>query len=118
MNPAFITVVSGLLTAFFIFAGSIKVSAWQKTIFETQLQFFRKYGFNRSIMALVGWVELFGAIALWFPGYMGMAGVLALLGTSAGAICCHLYFDTWKQGIPAMLTFTLSALLLTARYTA
>lgn len=107
-----------VLTAFFVFASSIKILGWQKMIFETQLKFFKKYGFNRTIMALVGCVELFGAICLWLPGTMGIAGVLALFGTSAGAICCHLYFDTWKDGIPAMVTLTLSAILLYAKYMA
>ena len=69
-------------------------------------------------MALVGFVELFGAITLWVPGYIGIAGALALFGTSAGAICCHLYFDTWKDGIPAMVTLTLSSVVLYAKYIA
>jgi hypothetical protein len=43
---------------------------------------------------------------------------LALLGTSVGAICCHLYFDTWKDGIPAMVTLTLSGVVLYAKYIA
>jgi hypothetical protein len=118
MNPTMITVISGLLTVFFIFASSIKILGWQKLIFETQLGFFKKYGFNRAVMAVVGFVELFGAIALWLPNYIGIAGVLALLGTSVGAICCHLYFDTWKDGIPAMVTLMLSSVVLYAKYTA
>ena len=118
MNPTFILVISGVLTAFFVFASSIKILGWQKKIFELQLEFFKKYGFNRTIMALVGFVELFGAITLWLPSYIGIAGILAILGTSAGAICCHLYFDTWKDGIPAMVTLTLSALVLYTKYIA
>lgn len=118
MNPTAILVISGLLTAFFIFASSIKIFGWQKLIFETQLAFFKKYGLNRAIMALVGFVELFGAITLWLPDYFGVAGALALLGTSAGAICCHLYFDTWKDGIPAMVTLILSGIVLYAKYIA
>ncbi|WP_248630890.1 hypothetical protein [Endozoicomonas elysicola] len=43
-----------------------------------------KYGLNRQIMFLVGLLELFGAII------------------------CHLLFDTWKDGIPAMVTLLLS----------
>lgn len=116
MNATFILLISGLLTAFFVFASSIKILGWQKMIFEAQLEFFKKYGLNRTVMALVGCVELFGAIALWLPSYIGIAGILALLGTSAGAICCHLYFDTWKDGIPAMATLTLSTIVLYAKY--
>ena len=111
-----ISIISGLLTAFFIFASSIKIFGWQKMIFETQLEFFKKYGLNRTIMALVGLIELLGAVALWFPSYLGIVGALALFGTSGGAICCHLYFDTWKDGIPAMITLILSGSVLYAKY--
>ncbi|MEH6584004.1 MAG: DoxX family protein [Halioglobus sp.] len=58
MNSTIIVVISGLLTAFFVFASSIKILGWQKMIFETQLKFFKKYGFNRMIMAMVGFVEM------------------------------------------------------------
>jgi hypothetical protein len=67
---------------------------------------------NRSIMVFTGFIELFGAIAIaiWFQGeWIGTLGALALLGTSVGAIFCHLVFDTWKDGVPAMITGTLSA---------
>jgi DoxX-like protein len=104
------TLIVGLLSAFFLFASSIKILGWQKTIFEPQLAMFIKYGLNRQIMALTGLVELFGAIAIWFQGsWIGTLGALALLATSTGAIFFHLVFDTWKEGVPAMITGTLSA---------
>lgn len=109
-------VLPGLLSAFFLFASSIKIFGWQKMIFETQLAFFRKYGLNRAVMAFVGVVELFGALALWLPGKAGQVGLLALLGTSAGAIFFHLRYDTWKDGVPAMVTLALSGFLLFSRY--
>ena len=105
-----IMIIVGLLSAFFLFASSIKIFGWQTFIFQTQLAMFVKYGLNRQIMALVGAVELFGAIAIWFEGsWIGILGALALLGTSVGAIGCHLIWDTWKDGVPAMITGTLSA---------
>ena len=109
-----LTVIAiGLLSAFFLFASSIKILGWQKIIFETQLAMFVKYGLNRSIMAFVGVIELFGAIAIWFQGsWIGPLGALALLGTSLGAIGCHLIWDTWKDGVPAMITGLLSAFVL------
>jgi hypothetical protein len=104
-----ITIFVALLSAFFLFASSVKILGWQKFIFETQLAMFVKYGLNRQIMALTGFAELFGAIAIWFQGsWIGTLGALALLGTSVGAIGCHLIWDTWKDGVPAMITGTLA----------
>ncbi len=106
-----IKIFVGLLSAFFLFASSIKILGWQKMIFETQLAMFVKYGLNRQIMALTGIVELFGAVAIWFQGsWIGTLGALALLGTSVGAIGCHLIWDTWKEGVPAIVTGILSAI--------
>ena len=103
-------IIIGLLSAFFLFASSIKILGWQKKVFDIQLGMFIKYGFNRKIMMLTGFVELFGAIGIWFQGsWVGTVGALALLSTSLGAIVCHLWFDTWKDGVPAMITGTLSA---------
>lgn len=108
-----IVIIKVLLTAFFLFASSIKILGWQDKIFQIQLEMFESYGLNRGIMRLVGVVELFGAVAIWFStSLISPLGALALLGTSIGAIGCHLIFDTWKQGVPAMITGTLSALVL------
>jgi len=67
MMMKWIDVVAGVLTAFFVFASSIKLLGWQKTMFETQLAFFQKYGLTRSHIFAVGIVELLGAILLWMP---------------------------------------------------
>ncbi len=112
-----LNIVIGLLSAFFLLASSIKIFGWQQTVFEIQLEMFENYSLNRQIMFLVGCGELFGAIAIWFQSsWIGPLGALALLGTSIGAIFCHLVFDTWKQGIPALITGTLSAFVLGAGY--
>jgi hypothetical protein len=110
-----LTIFIGLLSAFFLFASSIKILGWQKMIFDTQVAMFIKYGLNRKIMALIGLVELFGATAIWFQdSWVGTFGALALLGTSVGAIGCHLIWDTWKDGVPAMITGTLAAIVVWA----
>ena len=110
----FHVIATALLSVFFLFASSIELTGWQRKIFEIQLRMFCKYGLNRQVMALVGVAELFGAVAIWFPGSpLGLLGALAILGTSAGAIFCHLLFDTRKDGIAAMITFALSAYLAT-----
>lgn len=101
-----------LLSIFFLFASSIKIFAWINRIFEPQLEMFLKYGLNRQIMMLVGFVELFGAISIWFQGSLvATLGALALFLTSSGAIFFHLVFDSWKEGVPAMITFALSGFL-------
>ena len=103
------TIMIGLLSVFFLFASSIKILGWHKYVFETQLAMFIQYGLNRQIMALTGFVELFGATAIWLQGsWAGTLAALALFGTSAGAIICHLIWDTWKDGVPAMITGALS----------
>ncbi|WP_270730841.1 DoxX family protein [Shimia sp. Alg240-R146] len=108
-----IVIIKILLTAFFLFASSIKIFGWQDKIFQIQLEMFKSYGLNRTIMRLVGIVELFGALAIWLSGtLLAPLGAMALLATSVGAVGCHLIFDTWKQGVPAMVTGTLSAIIL------
>lgn len=104
-----VTVIIGVLSAFFIFAGSIKLLGWQKMIFEKQLEFFHSYGLNRQMMALVGIVELIGATSIWFQSSaLGLMGAVLLLATSLAAIFFHLRFDSWKDGVPAMITLILS----------
>ena len=106
-----------LLTIFFTFASSIKILAWQKYIFETQLSFFKKYGLNRMHMFLIGIIELVAVITLVsslilnYEILMGF-GALSLAMTSLGAIYFHLKFDTFKDAIPAIVTLLLSTILI------
>lgn len=112
-----ISVVSVLLVAFFLLASSIKILAWQRKVFEIQLGFFRSYGLNRKIMFLVGLVELTGAALLILalcdisPEHIQLMGGAILGATSIGALYFHLRFDTWKDGIPAMVTLLCSSFL-------
>ncbi|WP_028109626.1 DoxX family protein [Ferrimonas futtsuensis] len=100
--------VKSILTLFFLLAGSVKLTGWLRPVFTVQLDYFRSYGLSRFIMALVGLAEMGGAAALWLtPGL----GALLLALVSLGALACHLRFDTWKEGVPAMVTLTLSLLL-------
>ncbi|MEZ9069889.1 DoxX family protein [Vibrio splendidus] len=104
------TVISILMVMFFVLASSIKTLGWQKKVFEIQLGFFKSYGLNRMIMFLVGLVELTGAALLILalcdisPEQNQLMGGAILGATSIGALYFHLRFDTWKDGIPAMVT--------------
>ena len=99
---------TGLLSVFFLLASSVKLTGWQRQVFEIQLAFFTRYGLNRQVMWLVGLVELLGALLIWVDGWIGVAGALALALTSVGAIVCHLRFDRWQDGVPATVTLLLS----------
>ena len=111
------TVVSVLLVVFFLLASSIKTIAWQKKVFEIQLGFFKSYGLNRMIMFFVGLVELTGAALLILalcdisPEQTQLMGGAILGATSIGALYFHLRFDTWKDGVPAMVTLLCSSFL-------
>ncbi|SDJ50508.1 DoxX-like family protein [Ferrimonas sediminum] len=101
--------ISVLLGLFFVLAGSVKLTGWQKQVFEIQLGYFRSYGLNRSAMAVVGGLELCGAALL---GLYPAAGALLLAVVSAGALSFHLRFDTLKEGAGALITLMLSLALL------
>ncbi len=116
------TVISILMVMFFVLASSIKTLGWQKKVFEIQLGFFKSYGLNRKIMFLVGLVELTGAALLILalcdisPAQTQLMGGAILGATSIGALYFHLRFDTWKDGIPAMVTLFGSGFLVIAAY--
>lgn len=111
------TVISIILVVFFVLASSIKTLGWQKKVFEIQLGFFKSYGLNRVIMFLVGLVELTGAALLILalcdisPEQTQVMGGAILGATSIGALYFHLRFDTWKDGIPAIVTLLCSSFL-------
>lgn len=100
-----------LLVAFFVFASSIKIFAWQKMIFDTQMGMICNYGLTREHFRMIGVLELIGAVALFFsPSLIGFAGAVLIAFVSLGALTFHLRYDTWQQGIASMVTLTLSTL--------
>lgn len=111
------TIITLLLSAFFLFASSIKLTGWQKLIFETQLGFFKKYGLNRQMMFAIGVIEFTAAAAL-FSSFLlarddlNIIGATGIAFTSVGAMFFHFRFDTWRDAIPSMVTLSLSAVLL------
>ncbi|WP_404394129.1 DoxX family protein [Pseudoalteromonas phenolica] len=111
------TIISLVLFAFFSFASSIKLTGWQKTIFQIQLGFFKNYGLNRTHMFLIGLIESASALCLLLSvlidnSLLNALGATGILFTSIGAIFFHLRFDTLKDAIPAIVTLSLSGALL------
>lgn len=110
-------ITTTLLALFFALASSIKLVGWQKFVFETQLGFFKKYGLNRQIMFLVGVVEagsvllLVASLVLELP-LLNILGAAGIALTSIGAMFFHFRFDTLKDAVPSIVTFTLSSTLL------
>lgn len=110
-------IITVLLALFFTLASSIKITGWQKFIFETQLTFFNKYGLRRVHMFLVGILELSAAILLvasliFDHKTLNGLGAATIAFTSIGAIFFHLKFDTIKDAMPAIVTLLLSLALL------
>lgn len=110
-------IITVLLALFFTLASSIKITGWQKFIFETQLTFFNKYGLRRVHMFLVGILELSAAILLvasliFDHKTLNSLGAATIAFTSIGAIFFHLKFDTIKDAMPAIVTLLLSLALL------
>ena len=99
-----------LLSLMFLFFSSIKIFAWQEAIFETQMEMIISYGLNREIFAMIGVIEMFGAIAiLWNRRHwIAALGAFAILFTSTGAIGVHTFFDHGQNIVPSLITFTLS----------
>lgn len=113
-------IITIVLITFFTFASSIKLLSWQAFLFKTQLDFFKKYGLNRFHMFLIGVLELIAALLLTgslITEYeiLRDLGALAIALTSIGAVFFHLKFDTIKDAIPALVTLTLSLILLGAQ---
>ena len=113
--------ISVLLVVFFMFAGSIKLTGWQKFIFETQLNFFKKYGLNRAAMFAVGIIEFTAALLLLAALYWGdlqwqSIGAALIAVTSIGALGFHYRFDKCSDAVPAAVTLLLALSLLTLNF--
>ncbi len=115
--PLSLIIIALLLVLFFILASSVKLFAWHKLVFDTQLMFFKKYGLNRMAMFIIGLIEMSGAFLL-LMGVLTSSTTLGLMGstgiafTSIGALFFHFKFDTWKDAIPALVTLSLSSILI------
>ena len=105
-------IIVALLSTFFVFSSTIKMFAWQRTVFDAQMEFMRLYGISRQLFFGIGVIELLGAFTIWYQqSLIGLIGICLLGGTSIVAFGFHVRFDSWRNGIPAMVTAVLSGVL-------
>ena len=76
-------VVSGLLTALYLFAGTVKVSGSAEAA-----QGFAKLGYSDAFRLFIGASEIAGGIGLWIPrlAFWAAAGLMVIM---VGAIYTH-----------------------------
>jgi len=85
-------VVSGLLTALFLFAGFGKVSGNPQAI-----EGFAKYGYSDGFRLFIGASELSGAVGLWLPKLSFWAAV-GLILIMFGAVYTHVTYAEAPTG--------------------
>lgn len=109
-----VNILAGFLTILFLFFGSIKVFAWQKTIFDIQMIFMHRFGINRQVYGLIGVLELISAFLLPFQGNIyGQLGACGILFTSLGAVFFHFKFkDHIADMLPAIITLVISVIII------
>jgi len=98
-------VVSGLLTALYLFAGSSK-------FFNPQaIEGFQKMGYPDAFRLFIGAAEVSGAIGLWLPrlAFWAAAGLAIIM---VGAVHTHLTVP--DAGPPTMAAIALALLLFVA----
>lgn len=107
--------IIALVSIFFLFMGVVKTAGLPAPVFDYILtQNFLKYGLNRDVMFVVGVVEILGAILIWLHRFQGIGtiGPSLLILVTAGALLLHLRFDTFTDGVPALVALVLSAFVL------
>ena len=115
----FIWIVVTLVSFTFIFFSTVKIFGVPKNIFTMQKEtYFDNYGISRIQMRLIGLLELFGGMAIWFWAtqyqWLAQIGMAVLVIVTLGAMSFHARFDSLtKDGMPAIIQFTLNAVLLT-----
>ena len=77
-------IVSGLLTAMYLFAGGMKLSGQRDAI-----ESFTRYGHSDGFRLFIGAAEVSGAIGLWIPRLAFWAAV-GLFAIMLGAVYTHL----------------------------
>ena len=106
-----ITVIAWLVTACFLFAGTVKLVGWPAGIFDNQMTtYFDAYGISRDLVRMIGVAELFGGMTIWLHRrhWVGLAGAATLVVVTSGAIVFHFRYDTAREAVPALVMWLLS----------
>lgn len=116
MLRVMVTAVALILTAFFLYIGTVKVFGWPNAeMLAGQTRFFfDRYGLTRQMVVMIGVAEIFGGltVSLHRIRWIGLLGAAVLLTVSIGALFFHLRYDTFQTGMAAFRTMTLSAFVL------
>jgi len=73
----------------------------------------KKYGISRLLYGLIGVIEFISSLMIIFQGsILGLLGAIGIAFTSIGAIFFHARYDTFKDMIPALITLTLSSIII------
>jgi putative oxidoreductase len=103
-------VVSGLLTAAFLMAGSMKLLGSEEIV-----QNFQKWGYPLFFLYVVGLSEVSFTIGLWIPKLLGLAA-LGLVGLMIGAVGTHIMAAEFNMLAPSLVLGFQSALVFWIRY--
>ena len=102
----------------FLFFSIVKIFGVPKKVFTSQKEaHWDQYGLTRNQVRLIGFAELFGAVTIWFWAtpylWLAQSGMVVLMIVTAGAMSFHARYDSvTKEGLPAIMQFSLNGMLL------
>jgi putative oxidoreductase len=103
-------VFSGLLTAAFLMAGSLKITGSEEMVLN-----FQRWGFPLFFLYVVGFFEVALAIGLWLPKTAGISA-LGLVGMMAGGVGTHLIAGEFNAVGPAIVLGILASIVFWIRF--
>ena len=121
------TIARWILTAMvalpFVFFGVMKVFGVPKAMYEEAKESYDRFGVSRNAVRLIGICELIATIAilLWTQNLeVAQVGYISLMVITTGAMYYHNKYDTsvFKEGMPAVVQFSLNAILLVLSFIA
>ena len=121
------TIARWILTALvalpFVFFGVMKLFGIPKEMYQEAEESYNRFGISRNSVRLIGLCELVAtaAILLWTQNLVvAIVGYVSLMVITTGAMYYHNKYDTsvFKEGLPAVVQFSLNAILLVLAFVA